>query len=155
MDEWEEPSRVAPQTLPPVAAHKAPRGASRTVAGWALALTPVLYAAIALADANARQSFESPIVGVLAVLSIPVGLLLARADERALRANGYPSTVTGGIGAFSPLYLFLRGHRCVSNNFEGLGPAWLHLGLIVLAIASMTVLSPWIRAAIYFSGIAS
>lgn len=149
MDDWEELSRVAPQTLPPVAGEKAPRGASGTGAAWVLALTPVLYAAIAFADVTARQSFDSPVIGILVALSIPVGLLLATADERALRARGYPSTVPARFGAFSPLYLLLRGHRCVMNNVEGLGPAWLHLGLIALLLASMTILNPWIRAAVY------
>lgn len=154
MDDWEELSRDAPKAAAALPTAKAPRGASSTSAAWALALTPVLYAAVALLEAYGRQSFESPIIAILAVVSIPVGLLLARADERSLRANGYPVTVSARLGAFSPLYLLVRGHRCVSNNFEGLGPAWLHLGCIVLVVASMTILNPWIRAAIYFVGTA-
>lgn len=142
MDDWEELSRVAPEKAAPLPTAKAPRGSSSTIAAWELAVTPVLYAAIVLVEAYGRQSFESPIVVVLAGVSIPVGLLLAHADERSLRANGYPLTAAARLGAFSPLYLFVRGHRCVSNNFEGLGPAWLHLGLIVLVVASMTIFNP-------------
>lgn len=86
---------------------------------------------------------------VVAALSIPIGVLLATVDERRLRAAGYPRTVPAKFGAFPPAYLFMRGHRCVSNDHEGFGPAWLHLGLVLLALASMTILNPWIRAATY------
>lgn len=159
MDDWEELSRTEPvsSTPAPLAPQrvKAPRGASATSAAWLLALTPIAYSAIVLAEAFARRSFESPMLVVVAALSIPIGALLATADERKLRANGYPETVSPRFGAFSPLYLFLRGHRCVMNNVEGLGPAWLHLALIMLVLAAMTILNPWIRAAIYLVGTAS
>lgn len=153
MDDWDGLWRAEPQAVarvePLSAGAKAPRGASASTAAWMLAATPVAYSAIVLADAFARKSFESPMLFVVAALSIPIGVLLATVDERRLRAAGYPRTVPAKFGALPPAYLFMRGHRCVSNNHEGFGPAWLHLALVLLALASMTILNPWIRAAIY------
>ena len=42
------------------------------------------------------------------------------------------------------LYLFPRGHLCAVRNFEGYGPAWLHVGIVstlLLIVAIWELLS--------------
>lgn len=141
-----DPAREA-ETLsarPPRVAH----GSSTTLWAWMLALLIVPQSLIVI-PALARGTAVEIAAAVTAIaLGGGVGVLLAGLDQRWLVARGYTEPTSWMLGVVPVVYLSLRGYRTVKENLEGLGPAWLHAGLIVLILAVLTILEPWIRAAL-------
>lgn len=124
------------------------RGASITLWAWLLAVLFVPQSLIVIPALARGTAFD--VAAALATIAVGwgIGMLLAGLDQRWLLARGYAEPTSWMLGAVPLLYLALRGYRAVKENLEGLGPAWLHAGLLVLVFAALTILEPWIRAAV-------
>lgn len=124
------------------------RGASSNLWAWALA-TMIVPQAMVIVPALERGSASDVAASLITIaMGAAAGALLAGLDQSHLRAHGYTAATPWAWGAFPAVYLAIRGYRAVRENMEGLGPAWLHGGMIVLIFACLTILEPWIRAAI-------
>lgn len=125
------------------------RGTSNTKESWMLALLPLLAAVVVILVAIALRQLNIQTVIIVGVLLAPLGIPLAARDQRRLMARGYKQPTSRHLGLAPVAYLFMRGTRCVREQFEGLGPFWVNVAAGALVFASMTVLFPWILAAIY------
>lgn len=124
-------------------------GTSSTDVAWALALLPIAAAVVIVVAAFALRDLNILTVIAVSLLLAPLGLPLAVRDQRYLMARGYRQPTSRHLGLVPAGYLFLRGNRCVREQFEGLGPLFVHIAVSLLLFGCVTIFWPWIMAAIY------
>jgi hypothetical protein len=136
---------------PEHAPFRVPRGASRTGSSWAIAAMPAVVFGAWLAALASPIGLTWPFIGITVVLAAAIDVLLARADVSALRRAGYDETADPYLAIVPVLYLFRRGPLCAVRNFEGYGPAWLHVGVVSVLVLGVAVAQLFSGASSLFS----
>lgn len=126
-------------------------GPSTSTAAWILAILPLLQVAVVIGVAFAQYDATTTVIVAVACVSAPLCVLLAAADERQLLNRNYVSTGSPYWALVPAAYLVLRGYRCVLQSQDGLGPAWIHLGVVSGLTATFTIFWPWIKAFAYLT----
>jgi hypothetical protein len=105
-----------------------------------MAAIPVVVFGSWLAALASPAGLNWTFIAVTVALASAAGVLLAKSDVRALTRVGYDRTANPYLASVPVLYLFHRGHLCAIRNFEGYGPAWLHVGIVSMLVL---VVSAW------------
>jgi len=118
---------------------------SSTSPGYSLSLLPAVHAFLLVAIAVVRSGETTwPIIGATNLVMMMLGVLIARADQRALAALGLAAPTSPWLSLPSPLvYLVVRGNRAYRQTFTGLRPFWLGV-LVTAASAAAVILAPTI-----------
>ena len=81
-------------------------------------------------------------IGAIAALTAGTTAVLAWYDGEQLETRGYGKTTSPYWALLAPsVYLFVRGQRTSVRNFEGFGPLWGHLLVVILLAAGFVFLT--------------